>query len=99
MHVCLLLALTQLPEVKDNQLVLLLITTWFHLLHSRKQRKTIGTSIIFYGCWNSLSCGYLYTFENVRLLVIAQQGEVFLNGQLCSGRVQSCGNIINKQVL
>lgn len=99
MYVCLLLGLAQLPEVKNNQLILLLITTWLHLLHSRKQCMMIRTGIIFYGCWGFPFCDYLYTFKNVCLLIIAQQGEVFLNGQLCSGRVQSCGNEINKQVL
>lgn len=56
-------------------------------------------SVIFQGCWHPPSCDYLYTFKNVCLLVITQQGEVFLNGQLCSGRIQSCNNKINKQVL
>lgn len=95
----LLLGLTQVPEVKNNQLILLLIATWLHLLHSGKQGKAIRTSIRGHGCWNSPSFVYLHAFENVGLLVIAQQGEVFLNGQLCSGRVQSCGYEINKSVL
>lgn len=37
MYMCLLLGLTQLPEVKNDQLILFLITTWLHLLHGRKQ--------------------------------------------------------------
>lgn len=98
MYMCLLFGLTQLPEVKNNQLILFLITAWLYLLHGRKQWKTIRMSLMFHRCRHLAFWGYLHTFKNVCLLIIAQQGEVLLNGQLCSGRIQTCGSEINKHV-
>lgn len=93
MEVGLLFGSTELPQMENHQLVLLLVRpglqslqTWTHK-RSKQKEKTQGSAIMKRA---EMPIQYLNAFKNLSLLIVAQLGEIFLDSQLCSGWIETC---------